>query len=253
MSEESPATSEERPTAVVTGASAGIGAATTRALAAAGFHVVLGARRMELLTEIAEEIGGTALPLDVRDAGSIAAFADGVGAARVLVNNAGGAKGLDPVLQTSDEDWRWMWEMNVLATLRLTRALLPRLISSGDGHVVTVTSTAALEAYDNGSGYTSAKHAQSVLHRTLRGEHLGEPVRFTEVLPGMVATDFSLTRFSGDAERAASVYAGLTPLSADDVAETIAFAVSRPAHVNIDQIVLRPRAQHSTMRVHREG
>ena len=129
----------------------------------------------------------------------------------------------------------------------------PRLISSGDGHVVTVTSTAALEAYDNGSGYTAAKHAQSVLHRTLRGEHLGEPVRFTEVLPGMVATDFSLTRFSGDAERAASVYAGLTPLSADDVAETIAFAVSRPAHVNIDQIVLRPRAQHSTMRVHREG
>lgn len=253
MSEESPATSEERPTAVVTGASAGIGAATARALAAAGFHVVLGARRMELLTEIAEEIGGTALPLDVRDAGSIAAFADGVGAARVLVNNAGGAKGLDPVLQTSEEDWRWMWEMNVLATLRLTRALLPRLISSGDGHVVTVTSTAALEAYDNGSGYTAAKHAQSVLHRTLRGEHLGEPVRFTEVLPGMVATDFSLTRFSGDAERAASVYAGLTPLSADDVAETIAFAVSRPAHVNIDQIVLRPRAQHSTMRVHREG
>ena len=253
MSEESPATSGERPTAVVTGASAGIGAATARALAAAGFHVVLGARRMELLTEIAEEIGGTALPLDVRDAGSIAAFADGVGAARVLVNNAGGAKGLDPVLQTSEEDWRWMWEMNVLATLRLTRALLPRLISSGDGHVVTVTSTAALEAYDNGSGYTAAKHAQSVLHRTLRGEHLGEPVRFTEVLPGMVATDFSLTRFSGDAERAASVYAGLTPLSADDVAETIAFAVSRPAHVNIDQIVLRPRAQHSTMRVHREG
>ena len=245
--------SEERPTAVVTGASAGIGAATARALAAAGFHVVLGARRMELLTEIAEEIGGTALPLDVRDAGSIAAFADGAGAARVLVNNAGGAKGLDPVLQTSEEDWRWMWEMNVLATLRLTRALLPRLISSGDGHVVTVTSTAALEAYDNGSGYTAAKHAQSVLHRTLRGEHLGEPVRFTEVLPGMVATDFSLTRFSGDAERAASVYAGLTPLSADDVAETIAFAVSRPAHVNIDQIVLRPRAQHSTMRVHREG
>ena len=253
MSEESPATSGERPTAVVTGASGGIGAATARALAAAGFHVVLGARRMELLTEIAEEIGGTALPLDVRDTGSIAAFADGVGAARVLVNNAGGAKGLDPVLQTSEEDWRWMWEMNVLATLRLTRALLPRLISSGDGHVVTVTSTAALEAYDNGSGYAAAKHAQSVLHRTLRGEHLGEPVRFTEVLPGMVATDFSLTRFSGDAERAASVYAGLTPLSADDVAETIAFAVSRPAHVNIDQIVLRPRAQHSTMRVHREG
>ena len=245
--------SEERPTAVVTGASAGIGAATARALAAAGFHVVLGARRMELLTQIAEEIDGTALPLDVRDAGSITTFADGVGAARVLVNNAGGAKGLDPVLQSADEDWCWMWEMNVLATLRITRALLPRLISSGDGHVVTVTSTAALEAYDNGSGYASAKHAQSVLHRTLRGEHLGAPVRFTEVLPGMVQTDFSLTRFSGDAERAASVYAGLTPLSADDVAETIAFAVSRPAHVNIDQIVLRPRAQHSTLRVHRES
>ncbi len=242
-----------RPTAVVTGASAGIGAATAPALGAEGFHVVVGARRQEPLAELAKEIDGTALPLDVLDAGSVAAFVDGVGAARVLVNNAGGARGLEPVIETSEDDWRWMWELNVIGTLRLTRALLPRLIESGNGHVVTVTSTAALEAYDNGSGYTSAKTAQSVLHRTLRGEHLGEPVRFTEILPGMVETEFSLTRFSGDAERAAGVYAGLTPLTASDVAETIAFAVSRPSHVNIDQIVLRPRAQHSTMRVHREG
>lgn len=245
--------SDQRPTAIVTGASAGIGAATARALAAEGFHVVLGARRVEVLTAIADEIGGTARVLDVLDASSVSAFADGVGPARVLVNNAGGARGLEPVVETAEDDWRWMWEMNVLGTLRVTRALLPRLIDSGDGHVVTVTSTAALEAHDNGAGYTSAKTAQSVLHHTLRGEHLGQPVRFTEILPGMVQTDFSLTRFRGDAERAAAVYAGLTPLSPQDVAETIAFAVSRPAHVNIDQIVLRPRAQHSTMRVHREG
>ncbi len=244
---------DQRPTAVVTGASAGIGAATARALAAAGFHVVLGARRVQRCAEIATEIGGTALPLDVLDPDSVAAFTDGIDAARVLVNNAGGAKGIEPVLDADEENWRWMWEANVLGTLRLTRALLPRLIDSGDGHVVTVTSIAALEAYDNGSGYTSAKHAQAALHRTLRGEHLGQPVRFTEVAPGMVETEFSLVRLGGDTEKADRVYRGLTPLSAGDVADVIAFAVTRPSHVNIDQIVLKPRDQHSAMRAHRES
>lgn len=245
--------STDRPTAVVTAASSGIGAATARALAAEGFHVVLGARSVEKCQAIADEIDGTAVRLDVLDAASVTAFADAVPQARVLVNNAGGARDLAPVLDTEEDDWRWMWEMNVVATLRLTKAFLPKLISSGDGHVVTITSTAAMEAYDKGAGYTSAKHAEAVLHRTLRGEHLGEPVRFTEVAPGMVETDFSLVRFEGDREKADAVYRGLTPLSAEDIAGIVAFAVTRPAHVNIDQIVVRPRAQHSATRVHRSS
>jgi NADP-dependent 3-hydroxy acid dehydrogenase YdfG len=238
----------ERAVAVVTGASSGIGAATARALAADGFHVVLGARRVQRCQEIADEIGGTALALDVLDPASVADFAAAVPTARVLVNNAGGAQGLSPVLEADEDQWRWMWEANVLGTLRMTRALLPKLIDSGDGVLVTVTSIAALEPYDNGSGYTSAKHAQAAVHRTLRGEHLGQPVRFIEIAPGMVETEFSLVRFGGDKQRADQVYAGLTPLSAQDVAEVIAFAVTRPPHVNLDLIVLKPRAQHSAMR-----
>ncbi|MBB5910705.1 hypothetical protein BKA25_005021 [Actinoalloteichus hymeniacidonis] len=244
--------SPDRPVAVVTGASAGIGEATARRLADAGFHVVIGARRQDRLARLAQEIGGTALPLDVTDRDSVDAFVAAIPSARVLVNNAGGARGLASIVDADEDDWRWMWETNVLGTMRVTKALLPLLIASGDGHVVTVTSIAAIEAYDKGSGYTSAKHAESALHRTLRGEHLGDPVRFTEVLPGMVETEFSLVRFDGDAERAAGVYAGLTPLTADDVADTISFAVTRPAHVNIDSIVIKPRAQHSAMRAHRQ-
>ncbi|MEU5691438.1 SDR family NAD(P)-dependent oxidoreductase [Actinosynnema sp. NPDC020468] len=242
-----------RPIAVVTGASAGIGEATARRLAAEGFHVVLGARRLDRLQDIAADVDGTALELDVTDAASVSAFLAEVPAARVLVNNAGGARGLARVDEADEEHWRWMWETNVLGTLRITKGLLPALIASGDGHVVTVTSIAAYEAYDNGSGYTSAKHAQSALHRTLRGELLGKPVRVTEVLPGMVETDFSVNRFDGDAERAAAVYADLTPLTADDVADVIAFAVTRPAHVNLDTIVLKPRAQASASRLHRDS
>ncbi|WP_028924614.1 SDR family NAD(P)-dependent oxidoreductase [Pseudonocardia acaciae] len=240
-----------RPTAVVTGASSGIGAATARELAGQGFHVVVGARRLERCKELAAEIDGTALALDVTDADSVAAFVAAVPAARVLVNNAGGARGLAPVEDADEEHWRWMWETNVLGTLRVTRALLPTLVESGDGHVVTVTSIAAFDVYDNGGGYTSAKHAQSALHRTLRGELLGRPVRVTEIAPGLVETDFSLVRFDGDEARAAGVYAGMTPLTASDVAEVIGFAVSRPAHVNLDTIVLRPRDQASATRVHR--
>jgi NADP-dependent 3-hydroxy acid dehydrogenase YdfG len=244
---------EQRPTAVVTGASSGIGAATARALAAQGFHVVVGARRVLRCQEIADEIGGTAMALDVSDPDSVAAFAAAIPAARVLVNNAGGAKGFEPAVADDEDQWRWMWETNVLGTLRLTRAFLPKLIASGDGVLVTVTSIAALEIYDNGSGYTSAKHAQAAVHRTLRGEHLGQPVRFVEVAPGMVETEFSLVRFGGDAEQADSVYTGLTPLAAQDVAEVIAFAVTRPPHVNLDLIVVKPRDQHSAMRSFRHA
>ena len=243
----------ERAVAVVTGASSGIGAATARALAGAGFQVVLGARRVQRCRQIADEIDGIAIPLDVLDPDSVATFSAAVPAASVLVNNAGGAKGLEPVLAADEDQWRWMWEANVLGTLRMTRAFLPKLIDSGDGVLVTVTSIAALEAYDNGSGYTSAKHAQAAVHRTLRAEHLGQPVRFVEVAPGMVETEFSLVRFGGDAEKADRVYAGLTPLTADDVADVIAFAVTRPAHVNLDLIVVKPRDQHSAMRAFRHA
>jgi NADP-dependent 3-hydroxy acid dehydrogenase YdfG len=239
-------------TAIVTGASSGIGAATAKHLAKAGFRVVLGARRVDRLNSLADALDGVALHLDVTDPSSVASFVSAAGPCRVLVNSAGGALGLAPVVSADEDHWRWMWETNVLGTLRLTKALLPRLVESGDGHVVTITSIAGYEVYDNGGGYTSAKHAQSALHRTLRGEFLGEPVRFTEVLPGLVETEFSLVRFEGDASRAEGVYAGFTPLTADDVAEVVAFAVTRPAHVNLDQIVMKPRAQASASRVHKE-
>ncbi len=237
--------SANKPVAVVTGASAGIGAATARTLAAQGFHVVCAARREGPITALAGEIGGTAIVTDVTDDASVTALAERLDRVDLLVNNAGGARGLEPVADADLDHWRWMWESNVLGTLRVTRALLPKLIDSGDGLIVTVTSIAAVETYDNGAGYTSAKHAQGVLHRTLRSELLGKPVRLTEVAPGMVKTDFSLLRFDGDEERAAKVYEGVTPLVAEDIAEVIGFVASRPSHVDLDLIVVRPRDQVS--------
>jgi NADP-dependent 3-hydroxy acid dehydrogenase YdfG len=237
--------SADRPVAVVTGASSGIGAATARTLAAQGFHVVCAARREGPITALAGEIGGTAIVTDVTDDASVSALAERLDRVDLLVNNAGGARGLEPVADADLEHWRWMWESNVLGTLRVTRALLPKLIDSGDGLIVTVTSIAAVETYDNGAGYTSAKHAQGVLHRTLRSELLGKPVRLSEVAPGMVKTDFSLRRFDGDEERAAKVYEGVTPLVAEDIAEVIGFVASRPSHVDLDLIVIRPRDQVS--------
>ncbi|WP_327142472.1 SDR family NAD(P)-dependent oxidoreductase [Nocardia sp. NBC_01327] len=230
-------------TAVVTGASSGIGEATARELAKQGYHVVVGARRVDRLEQLAAEIGGTALPLDVTDDESVRAFTEAIGEVHILVNNAGGAKGLASVADADLDDWRWMWETNVLGTLRLTKALLPKLIASGDGLIVTITSVAAFVHYDNGSGYTSAKHAQAVLHRTLRGELLGQPVRLTEIAPGAVETEFSLVRFDGDADRAAKVYEGIDPLLATDIAEIVGFVASRPPHVNLDTIVVKPRDQ----------
>ncbi|HMS74469.1 MAG: SDR family oxidoreductase [Gordonia sp.] len=242
-----------RKIAVVTGASSGIGEAAARVLAAQGYHVVVGARRVDRITALADEIGGTGRQLDVTDEASVAAFVDGLDRIDLLVNNAGGAKGLASVAESDLDDWRWMWETNVVGTLRLTKALLPGLIASGDGLIVTVTSIAALDVYDNGAGYTSAKHAQGVLHRTLRYELIGKPVRLTEICPGMVETEFSLVRFDGDQERADATYTGLTPLTAGDVAEVIGFAASRPPHVNLDQIILKPRDQASARRNIRTG
>lgn len=248
-----------RRVAVVTGASAGIGAATARALAADGWHVVAGARRTERIDALAEEIGGTAISLDVTDPASVDAFVHtvaaqaGTGGCHLLVNNAGGALGVEPLAEAVDEKWSTMFETNVLGLMRMTRGLLPHLVASGDGHVVNVTSIAALQGYPGGSGYNAAKFAAHGVTESLRHELLGQPVRVTEILPGMVETEFSTVRFDGDAERAAQVYAGLQPLSGGDVAECIRWAVSLPSHVNVDSIVVKPRAQADAFRTHREG
>lgn len=239
--------------AVITGASSGIGAATARILAAQGFHVVAVARRSDRIQALASEIGGTAIVADVTDQAAVETLASKVDRVDVLVNNAGGARGLAPVADADLEHWRWMWETNVIGTLRVTRALLPKLIDSGDGLIITVTSVAALEVYDGGAGYTAAKHGQGALHRTLRGELLGKPVRLTEIAPGAVETEFSLVRFDGDQQRAEAVYTGITPLVADDVAEVIGFVASRPSHVDLDLIVMKPRDQATTSRFNRQG
>ncbi len=239
--------------AVVTGASSGIGAATAKTLAGLGFHVACVARRADRIEALADEIGGSAVVADVTSDADVTRLAETLDGVSVLVNNAGGAKGLAPVADADLDDWRWMWETNVLGTLRVTRALLPKLVDSGDGLIVTVTSIAASETYDGGAGYTSAKHAQGALHRTLRGELLGKPVRLTEIAPGAVETEFSLVRFKGDQGRADKVYEGITPLVAEDVAEVIGFVASRPAHVNLDQIVIRPRDQAPHGRFNRRG
>lgn len=238
-------------TAVVTGASSGIGAATARLLAAHGWHVVVGARRVDRLEQLAGEIGGTAHALDVTDQASVDAFCAAVGECHLLVNNAGGALGATSVAEADDAEWLQMFEMNVMGTLRLTRALLPRLVASGDGQVISIGSIAALEPYPGGAGYNAAKHAVKALTRVLRLEMKGQPIRVCEIDPGLVETEFSVVRFSGDQERADKVYEGMTPLTADDVAEAIAWVASRPAHVNIDQLLMMPRDQVSAQVVHR--
>ena len=244
---------------VVTGASSGIGAATARQLAAAGYRVVLTARRKDRIEALEAEInasGGqaTAYQLDVTDRAAVDEFASAFRTIGVLVNNAGGALGADPVATGDPADWRSMYETNVLGTLNVTQALLPKLVASGDGTVVVVSSTAGHGTYEGGAGYVAAKHGAHVLAETLRLEIVGQPVRVIEIAPGMVKTDeFAVTRFGGDKEKAEKVYEGVAePLTADDVAETITWAVTRPHHVNVDLLVLRPRAQASNTKVHRE-
>ncbi|GLW17329.1 oxidoreductase [Streptomyces sp. NBRC 13847] len=247
----------EARTAVVTGASSGIGAATARALAAAGYHVVLTARRKERIEALAAELpDAEAYPLDVTDRAAVDAFAswlDRFPSLDVLVNNAGGAYGAEPVASGDPADWRAMYEVNVLGVLHMTQALLPALTASGDGTVVVLSSTAGLGTYEGGGGYVAAKHGAHVIAETLRLELCGEPVRVIEVAPGMVRTDeFATTRFRGDTAKAAKVYEGVDqPLTAEDVADTVAWAITRPAHVNIDLLVVRPRAQASNSKVHR--
>lgn len=229
--------------AVVTGASSGIGEATALRLAREGFDVILGARRKDRVEKVAAECGGRALALDVRDATSVESFCSAIDACHVLVNNAGLALGLEPLSEIDDEVVATMFETNVLGLLRVTRALLPKLEASGDGHIVNLGSIAGFETYAGGGGYTASKHAVRALTKTLRVELLGKPIRVTEVMPGAVRTEFSLVRFAGDEQAAEQPYRGIVPLSADDIADCIAWAVTRPSHVNIDEMVVRPRAQ----------
>lgn len=243
--------------ALVTGASSGIGAATVRRLRAEGWDVVATARRADRLAALAQETGAQTVVADVTDDADVARLAEQVAAGGpldALVNNAGGAFGLDPVESADLDHWRQMYELNVIGTLRVTQALLPQLREGDGGDIVVVTSTAAHGTYEGGAGYVGAKHAERMLATTLRWEILGEPIRIIEIAPGAVATEeFSMVRFDGDSERAAAVYAGYEPLVADDIADAIAWSLSRPAHVNIDLLVVRPRAQASNNKIVRTG
>ncbi|MBD3008057.1 MULTISPECIES: SDR family NAD(P)-dependent oxidoreductase [unclassified Streptomyces] len=246
-------------TAVITGASSGIGAATARRLAAAGFRVVLAARRKERIDALAAELTeagheAEAYVLDVTDRAAVESFAAGLDRCDVLVNNAGGAIGAETVATADPADWRAMYEVNVVGVLQVTQALLPALTASGDGTIVVLSSTAGHVAYEGGGGYVAAKHGAHAIAATLRLELCGEPVRVIEIAPGMVRTDeFAVNRYRGDESQAAAVYEGVAePLTADDVADTVEWAVTRPSHVNIDMMVIRPRAQAAQHKVHRE-
>lgn len=238
-------------TAVVTGASSGIGEATVRVLREEGWRVIAGARRMDRLEQLAAQTGCEPRALDVTDPSSVGAFLEGIDELHLLVNNAGGAKGLAPVEELDEEHWRWMFETNVLGLARVTQQALPALRASGDGLIVNIGSIAGREAYPGGSGYTTAKHGARVIGETLRLELHGEPIRITEIAPGLVETEFSLVRFDGDSERAAAVYRGMQPLTAADIAECVRWVASLPSHVNIDEMVVKPRAQARATMVHR--
>ena len=241
-------------TAVVTGASSGIGAATAARLAAEGFDVVLGARRLDRLTSLAESIGGRALQLDVTDPSSVAEFAGALDRVDVLVNNAGGAFDASPVEDADLDSWARTYDVNVLGTVRVTKALLPALRASGAGDVVFVGSTAGLISYEGGASYTAAKHGVHTLAETLRLELNGEPVRVIEIAPGMVRTEEFTAKRLGSAEAAEAVYRGVRePLVAEDIADCIAWSITRPHHVNIDLMVVRPLAQAAQHKVARES
>jgi len=222
-----------------------------RALAAEGFETVAAARRLERCEALAAEVGGRALRLDVADPDSVAALPEALPELDVIVHSAGGALGLDPVERADERQWREMWESNVAGVMRVTKALLPALRSARAPQIVIVGSVAGVEAYEGGGGYTAAKHAAHALAQTLRLELLADAIRVTEVAPGLVETEFSLVRFEGDEERAADVYRGLEPLTAVDVAEAIAFCVTRPAHVDVDYLAIKPTAQATAKITHR--
>lgn len=242
---------------MVTGASSGIGAATARVLAREGFQVVCAARRLERCQLLAADIDGLAVQLDVTDDASVASLAAelaDLASIDLVVHCAGGALGMEPVAQADVSRWARMYDSNVLGVVRVTQALLPRLRQSPSGHVIVMGSTAGSEVYPGGAGYVAAKHAVRSVTETLRWELHAEGVRVSEVAPGMVQTDeFALVRFAGDAERAAAVYAGTRPIHADDVAEVVGFVATRPSHVDIDRVVVKPVFQANGHVVHRPG
>ncbi|WAH44700.1 SDR family NAD(P)-dependent oxidoreductase [Alicyclobacillus fastidiosus] len=250
--------------AVVTGASAGIGYSTAIGLARAGFRLAVGARREDKLSALVDELARItgekpfAAPLDVTDKASVDAFVQGVvehyGQVNVLVNNAGKALGVDYIDErANEEDWEVMLDTNVLGLLRMTKRLVPYLVESGDGHIINLGSTAGHEAYAGGGVYCATKFAVRAITGSLRQELLGKPVRITSIDPGMVETEFSVVRYHGDTSRAAQVYEGLRPLNSEDVADCIVFAATRPAHVNIDNMILKSIDQAAAKRFARKG
>lgn len=241
-------------TAVVTGASSGIGAATARALAGAGFEVVCLARRQDRIEAIAAEIGGRAVVCDVTDHDAVRAAAEQIDRVDVLVNDAGGAFDMAPVLQADPDVWARMYDVNVLGTVRMTQALLPALRAAAPSLVVNIGSTAGRTSYENGAGYVAAKHGLKVVTETLRLEMVAEPIRFCEIAPGMVATEeFGLVRHGGDQAKRDATYAGVAePLTAEDIAEAVRWVASLPSHVSIDELIMRPKAQAAQHKVHRE-
>ncbi|MEV6282898.1 SDR family oxidoreductase [Kribbella sp. NPDC051770] len=244
-----------RPVAVVTGASSGIGAATARHLAEAGYEVVCAARRLDRIEALAKEIGGRAVQCDVTSADDVAALTAAAGAeVDLLVNNAGGAFGFEPVADADLDAWRRMYEVNVIGVAAVTKSLLPALIAAR-GTIVVMGSTAGQVAYEGGGGYVAAKHAVKAVVDTLRLELYDQPVRVCEIAPGMVKSEgFALTRFEGDEAKAEAVYAGVAePLTSDDIAEIVTWVASRPPHVNIDRLTVRPRAQAAQHKVFRKN
>jgi NADP-dependent 3-hydroxy acid dehydrogenase YdfG len=237
--------------AVITGASSGIGAACAVRLAADGWDLTIGARRLDRLQEVADRSGARASELDVTGLASVDRFCDSVSSCSLLVLCAGGALGLDSVAEGREEDWRRMWDVNVMGSLRVVQRLLPALLASGDGQIVFLGSVAGHQAYAGGGGYNAAKFAVRAMRDVLRLELVGQPVRISEVVPGMVRTEFSEVRFGGDSAKADAVYAGMEPLTADDVADCVAWIASRPSHVNIDRLVVQPRDQADARTVHR--
>ncbi len=241
-------------TAVVTGASSGIGKATVQVLLAQGYRVFFGARRLDRLQQIAQQLGGTPLPLDVTSSQSVAEFARQIpGPIHVLVNNAGGALGKEPLVEFVEEHWLQMYQSNVLGLARVTRALWPQIAQADLATVINIGSVAGEETYPGGAGYTSCKHAVRALSETMRLEWLGKPIRVTEIDPGLVETEFSIVRFAGDQQAAKEVYRGMTPLLAEDIAEAIRWVLSLPGHVNIDRLVIKPREQARVDKVYRRS
>ena len=246
-----------REYAVITGASSGIGAATARLLADNGYHVIAAARRIDRLNELAKSNSEIeAFSLDVTDQASVDALAKHLSGkpVAVVINCAGGAFDFDPVTESDPEIWKKTFDINVVGSVRMVKALTPLMISHGRGHIVLISSTAGHRAYENGGSYVAAQFAETSLAETLRLELNGKPIRVTEIAPGMVKTDeFAKVRFSGDADRAAKVYEGVTrPLTADDVAESIRWSVMLPDHFNIDSMTIRPLAQAAQHKVYRQ-